>query len=138
MIISDANGNTVRQATPRSRTNRKSPLACSGFGSSRRNLACVYGPLMTCAAASVVTTGPSAALIVVASAGCANTVCASSAGDRKSVVSGKSVSVRVDLGGRRIIKKTNTQTHTNMTKDTAISAHYSNHAKQKNKTPTLK
>src|SRR3546814_20572163 len=26
-------------------------------------------------------------------------------GDRKSVVSGKSVSVRVDLGGRRIIKK---------------------------------
>src|SRR3546814_17871775 len=26
------------------------------------------------------------------------------AGDRKSVVSGKSVSVRVDLGGRRIIK----------------------------------
>src|SRR3546814_6758461 len=59
--------------SPRSRTNRKSPLACSGFGSSRRNLSCVYGPLMTCAAASVVTTGPSAALIVVASAGCANT-----------------------------------------------------------------
>src|SRR3546814_18770125 len=28
-------------------------------------------------------------------------------GDRKSVVSGKSVSVRVDLGGRRIIKKKN-------------------------------
>src|SRR3546814_13404067 len=28
-----------------------------------------------------------------------------SGGDRKSVVSGKSVSVRVDLGGRRIIKK---------------------------------
>src|SRR3546814_20284108 len=27
-------------------------------------------------------------------------------GDRKSVVKGKSVSVRVDLGGRRIIKKT--------------------------------
>src|SRR3546814_14997452 len=27
------------------------------------------------------------------------------AGDRKSVVQGKSVSVRVDLGGRRIIKK---------------------------------
>src|SRR3546814_20406592 len=27
------------------------------------------------------------------------------AGDRKSVVEGKSVSVRVDLGGRRIIKK---------------------------------
>src|SRR3546814_15569709 len=30
------------------------------------------------------------------------------AGDRKSVVSGKSVSVRVDVGGSRIIKKTNT------------------------------
>src|SRR3546814_18168035 len=29
--------------------------------------------------------------------------------DRKSVVSGKSVSVRVDLGGRRIINKKNTQ-----------------------------
>src|SRR3546814_12305914 len=29
--------------------------------------------------------------------------------DRTSVVSGKSVSVRVDLGGRRIIKKKNTQ-----------------------------
>src|SRR3546814_20030848 len=29
--------------------------------------------------------------------------------DRKSVVWGKSVSVRVDLGGRRIFKKTNTQ-----------------------------
>src|SRR3546814_20631903 len=28
-------------------------------------------------------------------------------GDRKSVVQGKSVSVRVDLGGRRIIKKKN-------------------------------
>src|SRR3546814_15272381 len=31
------------------------------------------------------------------------------AADRKSVVSGKSVSVRVDLGGRRIIKKKNTK-----------------------------
>src|SRR3546814_14301510 len=30
--------------------------------------------------------------------------------DRKSVVSGKSVSVRVDLGGRRIIKKKNKNT----------------------------
>src|SRR3546814_17411199 len=30
--------------------------------------------------------------------------------DRKSVVSGKSVSVRVDLGGRRLIKKKNKQT----------------------------
>src|SRR3546814_17717712 len=35
-------------------------------------------------------------------------------GDRKSVVSGKSVSVRVDLGGRRHIKKkNNTKTYTN-------------------------
>src|SRR3546814_11774329 len=32
--------------------------------------------------------------------------------DRKSVVSGKSVSVRVDLGGRRIIKKTKKTTTT--------------------------
>src|SRR3546814_20857882 len=31
------------------------------------------------------------------------------AGDRKSVVSGKSVSVRVDLGGRRIINKKKTK-----------------------------
>src|SRR3546814_19096282 len=42
-------------------------------------------------------------------------------GDRKSVVSGKSVSVRVDLGGRHIIKKNTTQQnirtqHTNTTK----------------------
>src|SRR3546814_19535170 len=34
-----------------------------------------------------------------------NRLSSSEAGDRKSVVSGKSVSVRVDLGGRRIIKK---------------------------------
>src|SRR3546814_19935288 len=32
--------------------------------------------------------------------------------DRKSVVSGKSVSVRVDLGGRRIIKKKKKKKHT--------------------------
>src|SRR3546814_21111418 len=31
--------------------------------------------------------------------------------DRKSVVSGKSVSVRVDLGGRRILKKKNNSTN---------------------------
>src|SRR3546814_12046834 len=31
--------------------------------------------------------------------------------DRKSVVEGKSVSVRVDLGGRRILKKKNTPIH---------------------------
>src|SRR3546814_8566353 len=35
--------------------------------------------------------------------------------DRKSVVSGKSVSVRVDLGGRRIIKKKNNQQNTHKT-----------------------
>src|SRR3546814_17379277 len=33
------------------------------------------------------------------------------AADRKSVGSGKSVSVRVDLGGRRIIKKKNKEQH---------------------------
>src|SRR3546814_13192675 len=32
--------------------------------------------------------------------------------DRRSVVSGKSGSVRVDLGGRRIIKKKNTEANT--------------------------
>src|SRR3546814_11159271 len=36
----------------------------------------------------------------------------SGAGDRKSVVSGKSVSVRVDLGGSRIIKKKEVQLST--------------------------
>src|SRR3546814_19590119 len=35
--------------------------------------------------------------------------------DRKSVVSGKSVSVRVDLGGRRIIKKKTGNLHTSQT-----------------------
>src|SRR3546814_9808759 len=35
--------------------------------------------------------------------------CAGEGVDRKSVVWGKSVSVRVDLGGRRIIKKTKSQ-----------------------------
>src|SRR3546814_20720194 len=33
--------------------------------------------------------------------------------DRKSVVYGQSVSVRLDIGGSRIIKKTNTESHTN-------------------------
>src|SRR3546814_13478365 len=36
--------------------------------------------------------------------------------DRKSVVSGKRVSVRVDLGVRRIIKKTNTNKNKNKTR----------------------
>src|SRR3546814_11785666 len=36
--------------------------------------------------------------------------------DRKSVVSGKSVSVRVDLGGRRIIKKKKTRENTHRKK----------------------
>src|SRR3546814_20119299 len=35
-------------------------------------------------------------------------------GDRKSVVEGKSVEVRVDRGGRRIIKKKNTKTRNTM------------------------
>src|SRR3546814_15158824 len=43
--------------------------------------------------------------------------------DRKSVVSGKSVSVRVDLGGRRIIKKKNKSksARTNITNTTTHS-----------------
>src|SRR3546814_19217669 len=36
------------------------------------------------------------------------------AGDRKSVVSGTSVSVRVDLGGRRLLKKTITSIRTSL------------------------
>src|SRR3546814_10954090 len=44
-------------------------------------------------ARSLVDIGPGIALII--------------GGDRKSVVEGKSVSVRVDIGGRRIIKKQN-------------------------------
>src|SRR3546814_11346474 len=43
-------------------------------------------------------------------AGCAN-VGQRGEADRKSVVEGKRVSVRVDLGGRRIIKKKNEITH---------------------------
>src|SRR3546814_17674596 len=39
-------------------------------------------------------------------------------GDRKSVVSGKSVSVRVDRGGRRIIKKKKTLTTTRANRHT--------------------
>src|SRR3546814_12541085 len=35
-------------------------------------------------------------------------------GDRKSVVEGTSVSVRVDLGGRRIIKKKTTENNTRL------------------------
>src|SRR3546814_15508096 len=38
--------------------------------------------------------------------------CVFRSGDRKSVVSGKSVSVRVDLGGRRSIKKKQIKTYT--------------------------
>src|SRR3546814_14315958 len=42
---------------------------------------------------------------------------AGSAVDRKSVVSGKSVSVRVDLGGRRIIKKKKTEQNRNVSQN---------------------
>src|SRR3546814_16738542 len=38
-------------------------------------------------------------------------------GDRKSVVEGKSVSVRVDLGGRRIIKKKKNKANTKRKKE---------------------
>src|SRR3546814_19728080 len=44
------------------------------------------------------------------------------AGDRKSVVEGKSVSVRVDLGGRRIIK-TKKKTTSHQTNDQQIHRH---------------
>src|SRR3546814_11702068 len=50
-------------------------------------------------------------------------------GDRKSVVQGQSVSVRVDLGGRRLIQnKTHISTYTNsLTPDTHSSIHYKTH-----------
>src|SRR3546814_18040136 len=48
---------------------------------------------------------------------------ASRSPDRKSVVSGKSVSVRVDLGGRRIIKYKNTNTHYNSPNKTLAPTH---------------
>src|SRR3546814_13244523 len=52
-------------------------------------------------------------------------------GDRKSVVEGKSVSVRVDLGGRRIIKKKknkNTNTVTTCASTTELQfRHYTRH-----------
>src|SRR3546814_18666280 len=66
-----------------------------------------------------------AATLKVPLRSCARAVCRlESCADRKSVVEGKSVSVRVDFGGRRIIKKKNkvllgykqyitTQTHKN-------------------------
>src|SRR3546814_19434228 len=44
----------------------------------------------------------------------ANSCSAAPAVDRKSVVQGKSVSVRVDLGGRRNLKKQNTMYNTNV------------------------
>src|SRR3546814_18695304 len=43
--------------------------------------------------------------------------------DRKSVVEGKSVSVRVDLGGRRIIKKNKKVKYTKQTKINSHSYH---------------
>src|SRR3546814_14878721 len=51
--------------------------------------------------------------------------------DRKSVVEGKSVSVRVDLGGRRILKKKKQQQHKHQN-------YMNNHHKSLNKTFTSK
>src|SRR3546814_17816050 len=45
-------------------------------------------------------------------------------GDRKSVVSGKRVSVSVDLGGRRIIKKKNKYKYNRITKINTGQTHY--------------
>src|SRR3546814_14600711 len=45
----------------------------------------------------------------ISPAGCLWAAGGSVVGDRKSVVEGKRVSVRVDLGGRRIIRKKNTR-----------------------------
>src|SRR3546814_15289385 len=52
-----------------------------------------------------------------------------SAGDRKSDVSGKSVSVRVDLGGRRIIRKKNRLSCTPITSSVRLThQHYTQYA----------
>src|SRR3546814_16849348 len=49
---------------------------------------------------------------------CVRSICAvRNPGDRKSVVSGKSVSVRVDLGGRRLIKKKKNEKYKVQTRD---------------------
>src|SRR3546814_12105395 len=54
------------------------------------------------------------------------------AGDRKSVVSGKSASVRVDIGGRRLIKHTSTRLYprypsTDDHISTSMTVHLTNH-----------
>src|SRR3546814_18256814 len=59
--------------------------------------------------AGVAAVGENADRLLGAGAEMLGAVAAGRAGDRKSVVTGKSVSVRVDLGGRRIIKKTKTE-----------------------------
>src|SRR3546814_16874916 len=51
--------------------------------------------------------------VVCGGCGAANATLGELEVDRKSVVSGKSVSVRVDLGGRRIIKKKHTKQNEN-------------------------
>src|SRR3546814_14340057 len=57
-------------------------------------------------------------------------------GDRTSAVSGKSVSVRVDLGGRRIIKKKKNQkqllTHNKITSLLVVEMHSNDRTKIKN------
>src|SRR3546814_13849212 len=62
--------------------------------------------------------------------------CSIAGRDRKSVVSGKSVSVRVDLGGRRIIKK-KIYTYTISTQHTSILTEpYHRNLKQRSETHT--
>src|SRR3546814_1399507 len=68
-----------------------------------------------CGFGEPIVTGPSAAEVFATPAGALPPGASATpvaAGDRKSVVEGKSVSVRVDLGGRRIIKKKNRQRDT--------------------------
>src|SRR3546814_16810964 len=60
--------------------------------------------------AAVTPQTPDAGMVVGAADAAAAGAPGSPASDRKSVVQGKSVSVRVDVGGRRIIKK-KTQAH---------------------------
>src|SRR3546814_12145975 len=77
----------------------------------------VPSPLGAASCASVPQMGQDCSLLIPDTASCQVTDrirmrIVASVTDRKSVVSGKSVSVRVDLGGRRILKKKKNRAHT--------------------------
>src|SRR3546814_12802514 len=122
----DARGYPVGQDNPpwqRERPDGNAVRPLRGYAASRSSSA--TGTCATTACPSSASAGRTAALAGASGSGssgrsCSAIHCARSAAftvatpprDRKSVVSGKRVSVRVELGGRRIIKnKQNTQTN---------------------------